>query len=134
MYKLHNFYKYIQLQQRVRQTMKSNQVELTFQSAVLSIGFIILKWHYFLHCKHFRIYCNQLFENLNSINVDVNINDLLFGDRHVNIEVIVLYLLIFNFRQQGVSMNTGSRVRLIITQLCLCYFFLSLSYLCLINI
>jgi hypothetical protein len=31
--------------------------------------------HYFLHCKHFRIYCNQLFENLNIINVDVNIND-----------------------------------------------------------
>ena len=90
--------------------------------------------HYFLHCKHFRIYCNQLFGNLNSINVDVNINDLLFGDRHVNIEVIVLYLLIFNFRQQGVSMNTSSRVRLIITQFCLCYFFLSLSYLCLINI
>jgi hypothetical protein len=44
MYKLHNFYIYIQLQQRGRQTMKSNQVELTFQSAVLSIGFIILKW------------------------------------------------------------------------------------------
>ena len=96
--------------------------------------------HYFLHCKNFRIYCNQLFENLNSINVDVNINDLLFGDRHVNFEVIVLYLLIFDFtyRQQAVSMNTSSRVRLIITQFCLCYFFLSLSlslsYLCLINI
>jgi hypothetical protein len=44
MYKLHNFYIYIQLQQRGRQTMKSNQVELTLQSAVLSIGFIILKW------------------------------------------------------------------------------------------
>jgi hypothetical protein len=63
-----------------------------------------------------------------SINVDVNINDLLFGDRHVNFEVIVLYLLIFNFRQQGVSMNTSSRVRLIITQFCLCYFFLSLLF------
>jgi hypothetical protein len=44
MYKLHNFYKYIQLQQRGRQAMKSNQVELTLQSVVLSIGFRILKW------------------------------------------------------------------------------------------
>jgi hypothetical protein len=44
MYKLHNFYKYIQLQQRGRQAMKSNQVGLTLQSAVLSIGFRILKW------------------------------------------------------------------------------------------
>jgi len=53
--------------------------------------------HYFLRCNNFRIYCNQLFENLNSINVDVNINNLLFGDRNVSFEVIVLYFLIFNF-------------------------------------
>ena len=51
--------------------------------------------HDFLYCNNFRIYCNQLFENLNSNNVDVNINNLLFRHRNVSFEVIVLYLLIF---------------------------------------